>query len=261
MFSRTIPINKKTEKVSSHQKLVRAARRAIVPYLPDGVGFPSAAQIINFEGKNGPDGLLDKHGAFDMPEDFVDLNDPTDRVLFEQIKNHIHNLHVALKKDNAVRAEFEAAWLEHFVVDGLTPAHHRPLKVRPQKTNTRGNRSNVLSAAKLYWKAFGPGGDVGMGHMAFEAGIEFIIMPMSPSKLAEVKITDDELEKIKSGKFIELYEKSIRKIDTYKMFQRYKESFWTNKLAFEVRKVLIPEAVRMVALAWLTAVYKGKGKS
>jgi hypothetical protein len=252
MFSRTIPICKRTEKASSHQKLLRAARRVITPYLPADITFPSATKIIHFEGKNGPDGLLDKCSITDIPVDSVDIKDPSDRALFDHIENHIHNLGVALRKKNTVRAEFEAAWLEHLVVDGLTPAHHHSFIALRGGTSS----GSILGTLKLYWGNFGPGSGVGINHFTFEAGIESIVVSLSPSTLAKVEISAAELEKVKSGQFIELYETAIRKIDAYKMFQRYKRSSWNAKLALNVRKVLIPEAVRMVALAWLAAAYK-----
>lgn len=261
MFSRTVPFSRRAEKASSHQKLVRAARRVINPHLPADIAFPTAAKIIHFEGKNGPDGLLDKRSVTDEPIDHINLKDPSDRTLFNQVENHIYNLHDALKKKNTVRAEFEAAWLEHLVVDGLTPAHHQPSKERPETdTHVEEHKTNIGAAAdvlKLYWKYLGPSGG-GIHHLMFEAGVEAIVMPLSPQSLAKIKIPAEDLEKVKSGQFIKLYEASVRKIDSYKMFQRYEKSSWTTELAHDVREVLIPEAVRMVSLAWLAAVYRKK---
>jgi len=271
MYSRTIPISKRTERVATHQRLVRAARRAIAPYLPTNLTFPSAKQIIHFEGKNGPDGLASKHSVNDDPPDFFNPKNPSDRALLTEIKNRIYNLHVALKKKNSIRVNFEAAWLSHVVIDGLTPAHHQPFKeqlkeIDPRESHEISSRfkrifysggDSAIESFVLNWKRLGPHG-LGTNHMMFEAGIDFLVMPMSPRSLAEIEITSADLKKIKSGRFISLYTAAIKEINTLNMFERYEESSWTTELATEVREKLIPVAVRMVVLAWLAAVYKGK---
>ena len=270
MYSRTIPLSKRTEKVATHQRLIRASRRTITPYLPTNITFPSAKQIIHFEGKNGPDGLASKHSVDDEPHDFYNPNDPSDYALLTEIKNHVYNLHIAIKKKNHTRANFEAAWLSHIVIDGLTPAHHQPFKEQLKEIDPRDaheinsrlkrifySSDSTIESLTNNWKRLGPRG-IGTNHMMFEAGIEFIVMPMSPRQLAKVTITTDELKKVKSGHFLQIYIATAKKIDSLHMFERYEKSSWTTDLAADVREQLIPEVIRMVVLSWLAAVYKGK---
>lgn len=270
MYSRTIPLSTKTEKIATHQRLIRAARRAITPHVKSGIIFPPAKQIIHFEGKNGPDGLASKHSIDDQPHDFINPNDPKDRALIAEVKDHIHNLHAALKKNNPVRANFEAAWLSHIVIDGLTPAHHQPFKEQLKQIDPRDaheidsrlkrifySGDSTLDSFINNWKRLGPRG-IGTNHMMFEAGIELLVMPMSPRHLAKVQISSSDIKKIKAGKFTDIYLSTIKKIDARHMFERYEQSSWTTDLAADVREILIPATVRMVALAWLAAIYKGK---
>src|ERR1035441_2898896 len=74
--------------LGAHQKIDRVARRHLERLLPH-CQFPSAKAILQFEG-------------------------------------HYRKLVEVLKAGDRVRAAFEAAWLAHAVVDGLTPAHHYP---------------------------------------------------------------------------------------------------------------------------------------
>ena len=271
MYSRTIPLSKKTEKVATHQRLIRAARRATVPFLPTNTTFPPAKQIIHFEGKNGPDGLASKHSVGDEPTEFINPKDPTDRKLLAEIKNRIYNLHIAIKKKNHIRANFEAAWLSHIIIDGLTPPHHQPFKEQLKEIDPReaaeidsrlkriftSGGDNALDTFALNWKRLGPHG-VGTNHMMFEAGVDLLVMPLSPRHLSRVEITTAELKRVKSGRFISLYSDAVKKINSLRMFERYEKSSWTTDLATDVRETLIPEIVRMITLAWLAAVYKGK---
>jgi len=271
MNSRTIFfINKKAENISAHQRLIRASRHAIMPYLPPKATFPSAQQIIHFEGKNGPDGLASKHAVSDAPSDFINpkkLNGP----LFNEIKDHIYNAHIAVKRQNDIRLNFELAWLSHLVIDGLTPAHHQPLKEQlktidsrtEEEVNSRIKRvvytsSDPIEALVNNWKRLGPRG-IGTNHVTFETGIDFLIMPLTPRYLAgKITVTTAQLKKVKSGHFLDLYKKAILKIDSANLFERYEQSSWTTNLATDIRELLIPTAIHMVVLAWLAAIYKGK---
>ena len=113
--------------VGVHQKIDRAACRQIKKYIPSSINFPSIKEILHFEGNNGPDGIKRKSSSSEQPWYFIDPAKSDDRDLIVIINDHIHNLSVALQDDNRVRSAFEAAWLAHAIVDGLTPAHHYPL--------------------------------------------------------------------------------------------------------------------------------------
>jgi hypothetical protein len=113
--------------VGVHQKVDRAARRQLKRYISKTTDFPLISDILYFEGDKGPDGIKRKSPSVDEPWHFIDPTKPDDRDLLDDINNHMHNLSRALKKNNDVRAAFEAAWLAHAIVDGLTPSHHYPM--------------------------------------------------------------------------------------------------------------------------------------
>lgn len=75
----------------------------------------------------GLDGIKRKSPSVDEPWHYVDPTRPDDTELITMILDHHHNLVEALQSGNQPRVAFEAAWLAHAIVDGLTPAHHYPL--------------------------------------------------------------------------------------------------------------------------------------
>ncbi len=111
----------------AHQKLDRVAYRHFRQLLPEA-GFPSLKQILYFEAGHGPDGARYKRQqeGGEQPWHFVDPHDATDQQLYELIDLHYDGLKRALAKGDDIRSAFEAAWLAHALVDGLTPAHHYP---------------------------------------------------------------------------------------------------------------------------------------
>ena len=111
--------------MGTHQQIDQSARKVLTRYLPKGKYFPTAKDILHFEGARGPDGLKRKSPDDDDPSHMFDDEHKED--LKRQIFDHHYNLVQALKKKNQVRAAFEAAWLAHKVTDALTPAHHFPL--------------------------------------------------------------------------------------------------------------------------------------
>jgi len=268
MFSRTLLADKHSETIATHQRIVRASRREALKYLPRTAKLPSAKQINRFEGKNGPDGLAGKHNVLDFPTEFVDPEN-NDGLLFQNIKNHMHALRIAYRQKNSVRVAFEMAWLEHIIVDGLTPAHHQPFKQQIKDLDPREAEEinglfkrifmpgdNMFDVFIKNWKRLGPGG-LGTAHIMFEAGIDFIMMPLPPSTF-ETNFTVQELVKARGGRYLQLYDSSIRRINQLHMFERYEEEGWTTSLAADVRETLLPECVKMVTLAWLAAMPRRK---
>jgi hypothetical protein len=244
------------------------ARHQILTMLPKRNRFPSAKALVHFEGVNGPDGLPQKHAVEDEPYQFIDPK-KNDGKLFKHVKHHLHNAHVAYKRKDNVKTAFELAWLSHMVIDGLTPAHHQPFKEQLKALDPReaaeidGLIKRIFmpgeSFADLFvknWKRLGPQG-VGTNHILFEAGIDFIVMPMRP-KGYEVEIKREEMKKAKSGHFLDMYWAAIQKIAALNMFERYEKGGWTPDLAMDVRNILVPECVRMVTLAWYAAITKGR---
>ncbi|MDR1032495.1 MAG: hypothetical protein LBL84_00595 [Candidatus Nomurabacteria bacterium] len=269
MFSRYLFPDKKTEKVATHQRLDRAARRQITGHLPKDCHFPTAKEIIHFEGMNGPDGLASKRGNLqDEPHQFVPP-DFSDKRLLNHISNHIHNLHVASLKNDRVRMSFEAAWMAHMIVDGLSPSHHQPFKEQLRELDNRevdelkSRVSRIVTPGtsmkdflSLNWKRLGPKG-IGTNHVMFEAGVEFLMLPYRSKQLA-VELSREDVKRAKSGEYIEMFKGSIKYIDGYQMFERYEQKSWTEDLARDVRHVMVPEMVKMITLGWLAGIYKGE---
>ncbi|HEX3082316.1 MAG TPA: hypothetical protein VHQ86_03610, partial [Candidatus Saccharimonadia bacterium] len=122
-----------------HQRLDTAAYKMIAHYLPDET-FPDLVSILSFEGYNGPDGLKSKNGLKprglspesmheDNPSHLYDPVTDTGEVPFH-IANHYKGLVACIEMGDQVRGAFEAAWLAHYIGDGLTPAHHFPLEAK-----------------------------------------------------------------------------------------------------------------------------------
>src|SRR5690606_10212914 len=128
MYSGTTLRNKSGRVMGVHQRIDRLARRGLMTLLPKRSYFPTAREILHFEGLNGPDGIKRKSPGQDEPWHYLDPADLEDNGLRTMIADHMYNLTVALTNDNRQRAAFEAAWLAHAITDGLTPAHHYPLE-------------------------------------------------------------------------------------------------------------------------------------
>src|SRR5262245_809640 len=112
--------------IGAHQKIDRLARLSLKQYLDDNDRFPSTKLILHFEGINGPDAIKHKSLAEAEPWHYFSPFDEQDTRLIEILDAHYDQLVMALKNKDEVRAAFEASWLAHAVVDGLTPAHHYP---------------------------------------------------------------------------------------------------------------------------------------
>jgi hypothetical protein len=264
MFSRTILADKRTEKISTHQRLLRAARRQTISLLPPRAYFPSAKQLVHFEGKNGPDGLPSKHAVQDYPHEFIDPN-VDDRALVNDVMDHLHQLKVSYHKHDEVRTAFELAWVEHLVVDGLTPAHHQPFQdqiktIDPRtidETNSILKRiftpgDGTIDTLKRNYKRLGPGG-IGSSHILFEAGIELIVMPLPAKRLMSAP-SKSAIQSARRGHFPELYLEGVHRVNDLHIFERYLAKGWTPDLADDTRRVLLPECVKMITLAWLSVI-------
>jgi hypothetical protein len=127
MYAGTTFRNKSGGIVGVHQRVDRIARRLLKANIKESQFFPTIESILHFEGNNGPDGIKRKTPSRDEPWHFVDPYDDEDNVLLGYINDHIHNLEISLKNRDEVKSAFEAAWLAHAIVDGLTPAHHYAL--------------------------------------------------------------------------------------------------------------------------------------
>ena len=249
--------------IGTHQKLDKIARRLFVKSAPKKTKFPSEQDILYFEGSRGPDGLKRKSPGIDEPWNTIDP-DKNDRKLTQVILDHQHNLRVALKNQDTIRAAFEAAWLAHAVTDGLTPAHHFPFDAIIDELMTdmdykkvfgaeikgimRGR--NLAEATRNNWLYWGAGGIMSK-HIAFELGIAYVITAL-PMKLLTPKFPKVDPATINLEKE---FNKSLKKIAALDMYGRFLKEGWTTQLALESRSILAPEIVRLITLAWLSGLH------
>jgi hypothetical protein len=246
--------------VGTHQKIDRIAKRHL-----DAINkiefFPSTKQILHFEGKNGPDGVKLKSPRVDEYEHVIDPNDPTDRHILEIISNHIHNLAVALKDKNEVRASFEAAWLAHAVVDGLTPPHHYRLSSDTKTTLLGRGKQKVIEKGKKMmkessknhgfldkWGSWGKNGIV--PHVMFELGVASVV---TPGAFKTASPSHEEVGSVENQGFLEVYLQNVKAIHKLKMFETFCLKGWNRKLAKQAKDQLMPTMIKMVALAWYQA--------
>lgn len=253
-----------------HQKIDRVARRHIQKHLPDGVLFPSAHDILHFEGLNGPDGIKRKSPAKDEPWHYVDPYNPEDTGIFIMIREHINNLAEALRVKNEQRAAFEAAWMAHAVVDGLTPAHHYPLEAKLEELRGgEGLETRTTTKDKLLlpgktrrmqvrnnWEFWGAKG-VMTTHLAFELGVATTI---APQRFDDPIITDDDLVNVKAKGYDQVFKDILRQIADMKMYEEFGRIGWNRHLARETKDILIPQITKAVILGWYEAVMMAEEK-
>lgn len=253
-----------------HQRIDRLARRALAERHPRLTSFPSILEILHFEGLNGPDGIKRKSPSIDEPWHHINPDDPNDRNLIGLIHDHIYNLSVALRTDNPERASFEAAWLSHAVVDGLTPAHHDNLgakieelwgKAHHERDSVRDKAfikgKNHIDTFKKNWQYWGAGG-IFTAHFVFEWGVA--------TTLASLKLpvstgaNGNDIIRLEREGFETMFYESLRKVSALHMYETFGEKGWTHDLAVQTKKQLIPEIVKAVTLAWYQAVIMAEDK-
>jgi hypothetical protein len=248
--------------IGAHQKIDRTARRHLSRLLIDDNLFPKARMILQFEGKNGPDAIKHKSPAKDEPWHFYSPFDDDDSQLIELINDHYIELVKQLKKENKERAAFEAAWLAHAIVDGLTPAHHYPYEKKLTELRGEGIESRTTIKNRLVlpgetrraqvknnWKMWGPKG-LFTTHGLFEMGLATIFAPLSFNDA--IPKEEDINEALKVG-ITELFKRRAREIAVLDIYETYYKKGWTSKLAYDMRHKLGPTIVKTVTLAWYLA--------
>lgn len=249
--------------LGAHQKIDRLARRQLQELIEDTEAFPGIREILKFEGKNGPDGIKRKSPAQNEPWHYFNPFDATDNQLCQMIDEHYKVLASALKEGNATRAAFEAAWLAHAIVDGLTPAHHFPYEEELKKLRgDEGRETRTTIAKKIImpgekpsqqvannWKMWGPKGLM-TSHGTFEFGVATIIAPI---KAKHIPPSEEMLEIIRREGIVPVFQKSAKEIAAMDLFIEYHKRGWTSKLARKVRLEMMPIIVTTVMLAWYGA--------
>ncbi len=254
----------------AHQKIDRLARRRLIELsgAKHDVVFPTARSIMAFEGVNGPDAIKRKTPAQDEPWHYYDPSDKKDTKLLQIISDHHVKLVDALKEGNQTRAAFEAAWLAHAVVDGLTPAHHYPYEEELKKLrkgagietrNTPKEKllmpgDTVREKMRNNWKMWGDKGLLAT-HIAFEAGVALVVLPIRYKKLA----LPEAWPRVTGRKpYLLFFVSQAKKIVEQGYYEQFYSSGWTPRLARKVRRELIPDIVQAVAYVWYTAVMEAK---
>jgi hypothetical protein len=268
MYSGTI-LNKKSGRImGAHQKIDRVARNNLTALLADDSLFPKSSKILNFEGLNGPDGIKRKSPGENEPFHFFNPFDDHDTEVVDMVADHYKQLVAELKANNHERVAFEAAWLAHTIVDGLTPAHHYPYKEKlAELRGGEGNETRTSIKHKIVmpgdtkrekvknnWKMWGPKGLL-MSHGMFELGVAAIIAPLP---FADSKPTRDEIAQFLEMGVTEWFKRTAREIAVLDMFARYHKNGWTTKLTVEVRNKLTPTIIKHVTLAWYAALIDAK---
>ena len=270
MYSGTTLTTASGRVMGAHQKIDRIARKHLRRLGVSHPAFPSSRDILKFEGKNGPDGIKRKSPAVNEPWHYFNPFDDDDNTLIGLIEQHYKLLVIALRDNEKERASFEASWLAHALVDGLTPAHHYPYEEK--LTELRGGESietrtsikeklvmpgdTKREQVKNNWKMWGPKGLM-TTHGLFELGIAAIIAPLS---FGESVPSDQDITRMKEQGIGEYFKLRAREIAVLDMYQRFYKKGWTAKLSLDVHQRLIPEIIKTVSLAWYCALEESKKK-
>ena len=249
--------------IGAHQKINRLARANLRSLIKTDDAFPSTRLILHFEGLNGPDAIKRKSPAKDEPWHYYSPFDDSDTQILEIIAKHYDNVVQALKERDEIRTAFEAAWLAHAIVDGLTPAHHYPYEEK--LAEIRGGKSlesratlkeklimpgeNGLDMLVNNWRMWGPRGLLN-SHGVFEWGVAVMIAPLTEKR---VPLTPEDIAEAQREGVVELFKLRAKEIAALEAYDAYIRHGWTPKLARLVRKKIVPEIVKTVALAWYAA--------
>lgn len=248
--------------VGAHQKIDRIARRHLTKLTGKKQIFPSSKLILHFEGNKGPDAIKLKSPAKDEPWHYFNPFDDGDTEIQDIIQAHYAQLVEEIKQDNQERVAFEASWLAHAIVDGLTPAHHYPYEEKLTELRGEGKESRTTFKAKIVipgstrrekfknnWLMWGPKGLL-QTHMMFEFGVASIMAPLSFGD--SIPGAADIVQAHKVG-VAEYFKQVAREIAVLDMYTNYQEKGWTPKLASQVRHKLGPLIIKTVTVAWYLA--------
>lgn len=248
--------------IGAHQRIDRVANKQLRLLIGRSAFFPSIKTILHFEGRNGPDGIKTKSPSVDEPWHFINPEAGFDDPLIGVIRDHMHNLSVALQAEDEIRAGFEAAWLSHAVVDGLTPAHHYPLaeKIEELWGKSHNERSSAMDKVMIKgrnpvdtlsknWMYYGTGGTF-TAHYGYEWGFSSAI---AIGSFRDIGITDEDIQRIELEGFLAYFLQSVKEVDDMGTYQEYVKTGWSAYLGGVARKQLAPLIMKNVVLAWYAA--------
>ncbi len=262
MYAGTTFHHKSGNFVGAHQRIDRVAKRHLIHHIGRTPFFPSIKTILHFEGKNGPDGIKSKSPSIDEPWHFINPAAGVDDPLVEIITDHIYNLAEALRAEDEERAGFEAAWLSHAIVDGLTPAHHYPLAEKIEELWGKPHSERATKREKIMikgstkrdtlsknWQYWGSGG-IFSAHVGYEWGVTSAI---AVGKFKDIGVTQADLQRIEEEGYVPFFLESVKAIDDLKTYQEYVRTGWSAYLGNVTRKKLAPLLMKNVVLAWYAA--------
>ncbi len=263
MYAGTTIRNGSGRIVGVHQKIDRAARFQLRKLIKSSDNFPNIKDILHFEGRNGPDGLKRKHPSSPQAWYFINPKKDDDRELIEMINNHIVNLAIALRLKDSVRSSFEAAWLAHAIVDGLTPAHHYPLGDKIEELWGKASHERfsiweknvikgdgVMDTISKNWQYWGAKGAF-TTHGVFELGVASAV---STENFRKLSIGSKQLNEIAKRSFEDMFIDKVHAIDRLGLYEDLGRNGWTPGLARKIKNVLVPQIITTVTLAWYKAV-------
>lgn len=249
--------------MGAHQQIDRMARRRLAELLGECKDFPTFREIVRFEGKNGPDGIKVKSPANNEPWHYLQPLEEDNEEYRQIITSHYETLVKHLKKNNRERAAFEAAWLAHAVVDGMTPAHHYPYEAIIEELRAGQDKSTRTSAREKLifkgetvsktignmYKVYGPRG-LFTAHHLFEFGVMLLLRPL---KLPDARPSRRDLASIKKIGPEKYFINSAREVAVMELYDEYLKNGWTPKLSNKIRHQLAPTIVRTVTVLWYQA--------
>ncbi len=255
--------------LGAHQKIDRMARRQLKLLAPSKK-FPSIKTILLFEGDKGPDGIKRKSPAKDEPWHYIQPFDTKDTQLINIIEDHYKQLVIALRAKDDIRSAFEAAWLAHAVVDGLTPAHHYPYEEKLVELLSGGSIGDRTTLGKKLimpgktvshqfgnnWKMWGPKG-LFTTHAAFEDGVAVL---MAPLNRIGVVPTTDKIASFKGQSLATWYREQAQHVAHMELYDTFYKTGWTIPLARRVRNQLVPVLIQSVTLVWYGACLEAERK-
>ena len=258
MYSGFITTQRTVPGVGVHQRFDRVAYRLIAPYVAAG-SFPARRQIIHFEGLNGPDGIKAKSPGHHDPGHLY--NPATgEGDIPGLIQCHYGGLVQALQDDDMIRGAFEAAWLAHYLCDGMTPAHHFPLDYyladhAARYKDKRRFKHGIIVAGdtptdtlRRSWELWGGKGLL-TTHFNFELGVvtalvgHRIRVRFNPAQLAAARLVGP----------LAFFRQEAAAIASLQIYERFYECGWTTELGWQVRQRLAPQTIQTIATVWLLA--------
>ncbi len=256
MYSGFITHRHSIKRIGVHQRLDSATYRMVHGYFAPG-SFPSLKQILHFEGINGPDGLKIKSPGLADPDHFYDpVADTGD--LPNHVATHYQELVKVLHQRDLVRSAFEASWLAHYIVDGLTPAHHvllseeldricgGPLPDREGKFFKY--MANGEGSIKKNWAIWGTKGVIPLHH-GFEVGIASTML----GRPVRVKFDQAKLARANRIGYMAFFKEEALEVAKLDLYTKFQDKGWTASMARTIRTQIAPAAVQAVGIIWMLA--------